>query len=299
MTGNTLAAFVIAYERTEFVLGTIKNIFEQQPKPVKILIVDNSITDQVFSVVKACQDYQVSFFSLKENVGPAGAAKTGLQQLTDEGFDWIYWGDDDDPPTDPKTFERLLEIASENPKAGIVGKVGGKFIPSRARTRVFSNAELNPVTEADYVTGGKQMIVSAKLVKAGVLPNPKLFFGFEELDFCLRAKDAGFSVLIDGQAILEARSRNGNSDPSYRWRGNSYGRKDQLNRQYYSLRNLLYILNSRNEWLGYFFLLAKTIGKMVLSFRYGIGYGSNFCKSQALAVLHERRRRMGQYVVFP
>src|SRR5690606_27404982 len=122
--------------------------------PSNILIVDNSLTDSVFNFVTLLSIDNLLLNRTGKNLGPAGAAKIGLEILTEEGYDWIYWGDDDDPPTDPKTFERLLDIASENPTAGIIGKVGGRFIPSRARTRVFANSELRPVTEADYVTGG-------------------------------------------------------------------------------------------------------------------------------------------------
>ncbi|MEB2782431.1 glycosyltransferase [Algoriphagus sp. C2-6-M1] len=291
------SAFLITYERTIYINDTISSILSQSLVPIKILVLDNSFSKGIMNAL--LEPSKIDYCRIGKNLGPAGAAKIGLEKLTDEGFDWIYWGDDDDPPSDPKTFERLLEIASQNPTAGIIGKVGGRFIPSRARTRVFSNNELKPITEADYVTGGKQMIVSARLVKAGVLPNPELFFGFEELDFCLRAKDAGFSVLIDGAGILQARNQRGNTNPDYRWKGKSYGRTDQLNRQYYSLRNLLFILSSRREWIGYVFLLTKTLLKMLVSFRYGFQYGSKFSKSQFLALSHERSGRMGQYVVFP
>ena len=296
---TSISAFVISFERDEYLLNTIAHIKAQISSSMRILIVDNSYSSRISSLCHSSLSNTVTIYSVGTNLGPAGAAKIGLEKLAAEDYDWIYWGDDDDPPTDPNTFERLLEIASLNPEAGVIGKVGGEFIPSRARTRVFSNEELIPITEADYVTGGKQMIVSSKLIKAGVLPNPDLFFGFEELDFCLRAKDAGFSILIDGEGILKARNRQGNSNPNYRWKGKSYGRVDQLNRQYYSLRNLLFILSSRGEWQGYSFLLFKTFGKMIFAFRHGFDYGIKFCKSQYLAISHERKRQLGQYVVFP
>jgi GT2 family glycosyltransferase len=291
-------AFIMTYVRTEYLMSTVNYILSQSMPPQKIIIVDNSESDNIRNLFLEADIPNVFLISTNENLGPAGAAKLGLGLLADDGCDWIYWGDDDDPPTDPKTFERLLEIASENPKAGIIGKGGGEFIPYRARTRGFSNRNLSAVTEADYVTGGKQMIVSAKLVKAGILPSPELFFGFEELDFCLRAKDAGFSVLIDGEGILKARRLSGKVNSGYRWKGQSFGRKDQLNRQYYSLRNLLYILRSRGQWIGYFFLLAKTLAKMIVSLRYGFNYSRRFIKSQFLAIQHEWCGRLGRFEVF-
>lgn len=296
MIGDNLAAFLITYERTEFLIQSIKKIFDQNPSPQNVLIVDNSKSDQIQKVISRLEDLSVSFLSTGCNQGPAGAAKIGLQTLSDKGFDWIYWGDDDDPPADSDVFKSLLEIADKNPEAGVVGKVGGKFIPFRARTRVFENSELSSVVEADYVTGGKQMIVSSKVVKAGVLPDPKLFFGFEELEFCLRVKDAGFKVLVDGEGISEARKKAGKSAKNYRWKGKSIGDSTRINRQYYSVRNMLYILWSRGHFFGYLFFLLKNLIKIPVSIRYGTSYFIKFSKLTLIAIYHQWIGRYGQYI---
>lgn len=292
---SSFACFIITFERTDFIIQTIQYILSQEFIPSKILIVDNSQSNLVSDLVKCTFSDSVEILQTGKNLGPAGAAKIGLEKLTEEGFDWIYWGDDDDPPSDPKIFQLLTDLGSQNSNVGIIGKIGGRFIPNRARTRVVSNNEIKRVTGVDYVTGGKHMLVSADVVKKGILPNPDLFFGFEELDFCLRVKDAGFSILIDGQGILDARLNNGNNESNYRWRGKSFGRHDQLNRQYYSLRNLLVILKSRNEWLGFNFLLVKSFAKMIMAFRYGVHYGVKFGKSQSIAILHAYKGKLGQY----
>lgn len=296
MTGNSLGSFVITFERTDYILGTILSIQSQPLASPRILVVDNSVSFNVRNLVLNHFDRNVSYFPTGTNVGPAGAAKIGLLKLASEDFDWIYWGDDDDPPTDPKTFERLLEIASLHPLAGIIGKVGGRFNTFTGRTRVFSNKELSPVVEADYVTGGKHMIVSSKIVKAGILPDPKLFFGFEELEFCLRVKDAGFKVLVDGQGIMDARNRLGNLGSNYRWKGKSIGDISRINRQYYSLRNMLFILWSRKFYFGYFFYLGKSLIKIPFSIRYGSAYFLKFSNLQITAVFHHWKGRYGQYI---
>jgi GT2 family glycosyltransferase len=140
------------------------------------------------------------------------------------------------------------------------------------------------------------MIVSSAVVKAGILPNPKLFFGFEELEFCLRVKDAGFSILIDGLGILEERRRSGNLEANFRWKGKSMGVGCVVNRQYYSLRNMLFILWSRGEYIGYIFLLSKTFVKILVSPRYGFRYFREFSALQINAVFHHLKGRYGYYL---
>lgn len=296
MIGKSFGVFLITYERTEFLRGTIFKILNQNVKISKILIVDNSESGNVKDLIQSLGNSNIFYVNTGSNLGPSGAANIGLKTLLYDGFEWIYWGDDDDPPTDPNTFERLFEIANENPDAGIIGKIGGKFLPNRAQTRVFQNSELIPIVEADYVTGGKQLIISSKVVNAGILPDPKLFFGFEELEFCLRVKDAGFSILVDGQGIMDARTKAGYLNKNYRWKGKSLGDVTRVNRHYYSVRNMLYILWSRKHYLGYLFFLSKSIAKIPFSIRYGRVYSLKFSKLTLTAIAHQWIGRYGQYI---
>lgn len=299
MVNKTFFSFIITYERTQYLQNTINSILNQSIQPQRIYVIDNSLSSNIVELVKQFQfnfGIDIIFHKIGFNTGPAGASNFALQKMSKEGAEWIYWGDDDDPPTDPKTFERLLEIAMEYPNSGVVGKVGGKFFPNEARTRVFENSELLPIVEADYVTGGKQMIISAQVVKAGILPDSKLFFGFEELEFCLRVKDAGFSILVDGQGMIEGRSSAGNLDENYRWKGKSIGDISRINRQYYSVRNMLFILWSRKHYFGYLFFLSKSLVKIPFSIRYGLDYFLKFSKLTLTAIYHQWIGRYGQFI---
>ncbi|WP_425639472.1 glycosyltransferase [Algoriphagus yeomjeoni] len=293
MDNQKLGVFLTTYERKDHLDKWVEILNKQTIKPNKVLIIDNSISDSVQDFFK---ESSFCYHRVGFNSGPAGAALIGLQALYKEGYDWIYWGDDDDPPTDLKTFERLLEIANQFPDVGIVGKVGGKFNPNTGRTRVLSNSELMHVAEADYVPGNKHILVSSRVIQNGILPDPKLFFGFEELEFCLRVKDLGFSILIDGQGMMEARKEAGNLGEKYRWKGKSIGDPTRVNRQYYSLRNMLYILWSRNHYLGYLFFLSKSLIKIPFSVRYGLIYFLKFSKLTLTAIAHQWIGRYGQYI---
>lgn len=293
MTKPKLGAFLTTFERVNCLKDWLFSLRSQSIQPNQILILDNSKSDLVFDFFK---ESSFDYHKVGYNAGPAGAAAIGLKRIAENGTDWIYWGDDDDPPKDPKTFERLLEIASLYPLAGIIGKVGGKFNSKMGRTRVLKNSELRPISEADYVPGNKHILVSSKVIQAGVLPDPKLFFGFEELEFCLRVKDAGFSILVDGQGMIDARTKAGNLNKNYRWKGKSLGDATRVNRNYYSVRNMLYILWSRKHYLGYLFFLSKCLVKIPFSIRYGLDYFLKFSKLTLTAISHQWIGRYGQYI---
>lgn len=267
------AGFIMTYERPTVLAHTITKVFLQSKPPEKLLIVDNSEGLGTRSLIESMNDPRIEYLSLGYNAGPAGASLTGLQRLASEGYEFIYWGDDDDPPEHGDTFEKQLQLASQIPNVGIVGEVGVSFNKYTGRTSSFRNKQLKDVVDAYAIAGNRQMIINRRVVDAGVLPTAKLFFGFEELDFCLKVKSAGFRVIFDGERIKSGRALQGNVDPNYKWRGQSMKGSDSLWRQYYSSRNILYILSSNSFYAAYFYNLAKVFAKAFYSFRFGYSSG--------------------------
>jgi GT2 family glycosyltransferase len=279
------AAFIMTFERAGLLHGTIQALLAQTLPPEKILVVDNSISDETGHLLQSLKNEKVSYHRVGFNSGPAGAATIGLQILANEGFDWIYWGDDNDPPRDKTVFERLLALTPQLTKAGAIGSIGGKLNKVTGRTRNLRNNELGRVCEVDYIPGGKNFIISSTAVKTGILPSEELFFGFEELDYCLKLKRAGYKIYVDGEKWLASRIRSGRIDPNYKWSGSSLG-KPITGRQYYSARNILYVLRWNRLYIAMIFNLFKILAKGVFDFRYGFSHGLKSFRIHSTAVLH-------------
>jgi len=278
------AGFVITYNRPQILVDTIGKIFAQSYPPEFIWVIDNSENLETDHAVASLMDPRVKLHRMGYNSGPAGAAKKGLELCTQDGSDWIYWGDDNDPPFQEDCFERLLAIRGVNPFCGILGAVGHFFdrkkgVIKRVQSRLLEKKEW---IEVDSVAGNQCLVVSAEVVKAGIVPNPDLFFGFEELDFCLKVSRKGYAIVVDCKLFLEARTKYNKlefSRPDYR-------KKDNLAREYYSLRNLLMISDTltlpsmRNQ------LIKKWLGKSIYGFRYGLKYGFRNAQMIFLAFNH-------------
>lgn len=294
------AAFIMTYERPSEVLVMINKLVGQTIPPQKILVVDNSDSLQTESVVRTLNHANVDYYRVGYNSGPAGAAYFGLKRLTEEGYEWIYWGDDDDPPTTPYDFERIFEVIERASgvykKIGVVGKGAGKFNPLTARTSSFMNKELTAdIMEADFVPGNNVSLINSAIVTSGVLPSKELFFGFEELDFCLKVKRAGYKILFDAEAFLKKRIAEGKVDPHYRWRGQSNGEAGKLWRQYYSSRNMLKVLAKNGLWLALFVNIVRTILKSFYGFRFGWKFGLSNFRVQILALGHFLIGKSGKF----
>jgi GT2 family glycosyltransferase len=276
--------FLITYQRPEILVRTIHAIFAQTLPPQKLWIIDNSEDRETEQIIFGQNDSRLTYVRMGKNAGPAGAAAKGLEICGKAGLDWIYWGDDNDPPYSSDSFERLLKIRNENAFCGVLGVVGHFFdrkkgVIKRVQTKLLKKKEW---IEVDYVAGGMCMLVSGDLARLGIAPNPYLFFGFEELDFCLRAKRRGFSILVDCGLFLEARelhSRTEHQRPNYQIKKN-------LVREYYSLRNLLMISDSLTLNAMKKRLFLKWIGKSIYGFRYGPAYGFRNFRMISLAFWH-------------
>jgi GT2 family glycosyltransferase len=253
------AAFIISYERPTEVSRMIEILLAQSFPPQKILIVDNSNSNATKELVNLRRYPYVEYHRVGHNSGPAGAASIGLKQLTDQGYDWIYWGDDNDPPNEPDSFKNIFDILKKvkvsSVQIGVLGEIGGRINKFTGRTLNLQNRELDGIIEVDYIPGNKLMLVNSEVVRKGVLPMEKLFFGFEELGFCLMVKQKGFKVLFDGAALLKSRIKAGNTSASYRWRGVSVGDPEKLWRQYYHiLEQVSFVINIRKAVEGKAFI---------------------------------------------
>lgn len=290
----SLGAFIVTYNRPLILIETIEKIFQQTIAPDFIWIIDNSETLNTDHAIANLQDSRIRYYRMGYNSGPAGAAAKGLELCAEEGAKWIFWGDDNDPPFRNDCFERLLAIRNVNPYCGVLGAVGHYFdrkkgIIKRIQTRLLEKKDW---IEVDSIAGGMCMLVSSEVVKAGIVPNKELFFGFEELDFCLKVSRQGFNLIVDCNLFLEARRASNRLD----YHQPVYSKKENLVREYYSLRNLLYISDDLTQKTMKTRLIAKWTAKAFLGYRYGIKYGWENMNMIILAFWHYSRGVKGKTI---
>ena len=287
------AAFIMTYERPAVVINTIRKIFEQTLPPQKVLVVDNSETSQTSAALKAMADPRIEYLRVGYNAGPAGAAKRGLRKLKEEGFEWIHWADDDDPPAFNDAFEVLLDNVDGS--VGVIGAVGSKFDWRTGLKKRYPDDQLTGILSADSIGGGYCMIVNAKAVTAETLPDENLFFGMEEFDFCQRVKRTGFSVVVSGELMYRYRKLNNKLGVDKRPSLLPRRSIAQIRREYYSYRNAIYLMiRTYKKPLLVLRYLLRIGGKVPMGFTKGFSYGMKNFWVLSLAVVHAFAGRMGK-----
>lgn len=272
-------AFIMTFERPETLLRSVENLQSQTIPPEYILIIDNSASFDTYKALEKLLSPSLEYFRVGYNSGPAGGASMGLSRVAAKGYQWIYWGDDDNPPRDPKVFEnffiRIRKLEEEKVNLGIYGGKGGAINNLTGRIKSLRNLDLldKDAVEVDMVAGGQTMLVKGDVIKDNLLPEERLFFGFEDLDFSLKVRAAGYKIFVDAKSWHKARLDFQNSGNNYRPVGSSFGDEKKLLRDYYSNRNFLYILQKNKMFFPLSFQLLKSMIKMVWGFKYGGSYG--------------------------
>jgi GT2 family glycosyltransferase len=272
-------------------------LLAQSLSPEKVLIIDNSVSSKTQDFFSDYKNPKVEYFRVGKNLGPAGAAKIGLERLSQDGFKWIYWGDDDDPPFFNDTFEVLLNMANSLPECGCVGAVGQFFNRKNGLIdRVPDDAlKTSGELKVDTIAGNMSKIINANVVlKNKVLPDETLFFGMEELDYDLRMQKAGYNLYVDRSMYLR-----------YRMQSNHLGKNvkkglkkdsNRMQRDYYSTRNGLYIFKKNGLALALLINIFRVFYKMIISFKYGSNYGKRHSKYLWKALRHFLKGKKGRVV---
>lgn len=281
------AAFIMTYQRPLILEATIDIMLKQTFPPQKILIVDNDPNRSAESLMSKYSHLPIEYYAVGYNSGPAGAAKIGLEILSAEGYKWIGWMDDDDPPIFEDTFEILLNTASTNEKCGCVGNVGQFFNRKTGLMIRISDdyIEGKGALEVDNIAGGMCKIVKADVFTKGkVAPDVSLFYGFEELDFDLRLQEAGYVLLVN--KALYKRHRVYWNRIDFAFKKGQKKDENRLRRDYYSIRNSLIIIKKHKLFSAFIYTILRVLYKMISGFKFGMKYGFKNAKVVFYALFH-------------
>lgn len=293
-----LAAFVITFRRPQVAAGTVRRLLLQSRPPDHVLVVDNGASPETADAVRSAGRERVTYQPLAANPGPAGAAAHALARLRDQGFAWILWVDDDNPPRTDDTLARLWTlIATEaGPDVAGVAAVGSRWDWRRGETRRLRDDELTGgPCEVDVAGGGQNLIVRSSVLGDDRLPDPDLFFGLEEFAFCLRLRLDGYRLLVDGPLMREYRRLAGRLGHRARRRPGRRYPPHALWRRYYTTRNYIHLMRTtfgrsdlaRRE-------MAKALARCVAAWGGGPSYGWRFTRVQLAGVRDGLRGRMGR-----
>jgi len=179
----------------------------------KILLVDNASSDNSISLVRQ-QFPQVKVIANKENLGFSRGINVGWEQAKADIIVLL----NNDVVVRPDWLKELIASFQSDPTIGVVGC---KLLFGDGQTIQHAGAYLtyplafshhdqyqekdagqaNELRDVDYVTGAVLAVSRAVQDKIGLLDEAFNPFYYEEVDYCYRARAAGFRVVYAPQAV--------------------------------------------------------------------------------------------------
>lgn len=173
----------------------IKYLVENNFKP---LIVDNGSSNYE-EIVKTVSSISsgIRTIHLDHNYGLGRALNIGTMEVLNKcDCDWIM-SLDQDTYFYRDTFENLFDAIKKNDSISIFGL---NYEKCRYSNKFLSNPTQNEVMTDFVITSG--MIVKRE-VYSKVMYNEKLFVYFEDYDFCNKAMNAGFKIMLCSKARMK------------------------------------------------------------------------------------------------
>lgn len=204
-----VVAIVLTYRRPRLASQVVRGLLEREGfTPAAVVVVVNGeggLDDELAE--------QVEVLALPRNIGPAGGFRRGLEWAHEHfAASWYYLCEDDvglfDLPA-PRVARLVAEVdrlgQGGPPVGGVVAYardldhrtgVGTPHAPSRSLG--FDEVEL---------AAWGASLVSRTVIDQGLLPDASWFFGYEDWDFWLRVRAAGFRVLVDNSTAAATAAR--------------------------------------------------------------------------------------------
>lgn len=223
-------------------LECLKSLKKCQYANFAIRLVDNGSSDQSVSTVRDLF-HDVVITENGSNLGFAEGNNKGILESLRSNVDFILLLNND-TTVDPELLTALVDAADRFPQAGVFGAkmyyysdpkrlwyAGGYWDAGSLSFNEYGSGEIDSgqydtAQETEWVIGCAMFVRAEVFRKIGLL-EPKFFLNNEEIDFCSRAKRAGFACVYVPQARL--------------WHkiSVSFGGEDSPLKVYFSSRNRL------------------------------------------------------------
>lgn len=218
---ETVAVVVVTYNRAGLLLRMLGALAASEHRPDAVIVVDNASTDHTATVLdgarEAHRDLPLQVIRPERNLGGSGGFHLGVEAAYEQGFDRIWLMDDDVLPA-PDCLGILMDT-DEDCLMAVREDTTGRLIEKAAVTFDLRNPlKIKPKTAMVETTYGERaampervelenvafegFMVRRRVVEQIGLPDADFFIFYDDVDYALRARRAGFRIWGVRDAVL-------------------------------------------------------------------------------------------------
>jgi GT2 family glycosyltransferase len=259
-------AVILNSNRREDTLACLSSLRSSTYGRLKVVLLDNHSDDGSLSAVQS-QFPEVECLQLDRNEGYAGNNNVGIQVALDRHADWV-WVLNEDVVVAPDALLHLIAAADARERIGVLGPTvyhhdepdiiqsaggildAGWGTSHRGHNERDAGQYPRPET-VDWISGCALLARATALHEVGLL-DARFFYYWEETEWCLRARGAGWaSVHVPAAKIWHKGVRR------------DYAPSPSVT--YYSTRNRLLMMAKHHAPLGAWRETGASLGRTLLS----------------------------------
>ncbi|EOG5454817.1 glycosyltransferase family 2 protein [Cronobacter turicensis] len=250
-------ALIVTFKRKELLEKVVERILQQTFSPSKIIVIDNNSndgTEEIIAKIKENSLVDIEYKNTGANLGGAGGFSYGFNYVINDNFDYLWIMDDDLLP-EKNCLEKLLYSADDKtivqPLRFNLDGTCAEYSP--IRFDLSSPFLLHPKIETvkDRIESLHDDIIQIQgipfegplipkdIIEAVGIPDKRFFIFYDDLDYAIRARKAGFKIICKKDAVAYRLLMNNQVNDLHSWKG------------YFMLRNFfkIHYLHGENTFV--------------------------------------------------
>lgn len=216
-TPSLVYIIVLSWNGKQDTIDCLQSLQALSYANARILLVDNASTDGTVQTIRSLFP-NVEILANQANLRFAGGNNVGVRHALANNADYVLLLNND-TIVEPDFLTHLIRIAEYDTPVGMVAPkiyyfhqprliwfAGGKIEwwkgwISHIGIREVDRGQYDAIREADYLTGCCILVKRQVIDRIGLLDERYFLYG-EDVDWCLRAKRAGYRLLYVPSAVI-------------------------------------------------------------------------------------------------
>jgi len=265
MSYPSVFAILVTFNQCRQTIEALHSVLTSDYPDLHAIVVDNGSTDGTVECISETFP-QVTVVANSRNLGYAEGCNIGMRWAMNQGGEYVFLLNNDVlVAQDALTI--LVETSESTPHIGIVGpklyrwgspgilqSVGGIIDWAEVRSVLIGDSEqdlgqYDKPRKVAFVSGSALLAKRTVLERVGLMDS-MYFMYYEEVDWCLRAQQAGFSVFYVPEACVWHKNRGSSASDPY-----------LVN--YFTMRNRLLFGARYAGWQGKIYLIRLSFVTLI------------------------------------
>ena len=206
---------ILNWNLPHFTINCVESVLESNYPNFKTLVVDNGSSDNSSAILRNYFENRIELLTLPVNLGFGQGNNQGIKFALQSGAEYILLINND-TCIDPNMITELCDCALSDRNIGIAGPI--IYYSEQPQKIWFSGirywkqlyvlqrgihltADFEKIEDVDFISGCGMLVNRVVWEKIGLF-SPEYFMYYEDQDFCLSAKKAGFRIVTATQAKM-------------------------------------------------------------------------------------------------